>query len=178
MSVAHRPCDGGLRSQTPDWTDRVRADTVKSAWGPKAVHIKNILSCVETHPHPHPSTHCLYLSSLGKRMPPILTCSLVKLKGGGGLPSPWQRSSTLSPSLTRPWGDSFHSSTMVEGSERTHTQNHIKQAYSAKVTSQSLFLDTDSTDYALTATVSLPPLHCLKQWTDRLRWRIIDNKKV
>lgn len=53
-------------------------------------------------------------------MPPILTCSLLKTKGGGGLPSPWQRSSTVSPSLTKPWGDSFHSSTIVGGSRHTH----------------------------------------------------------
>ena len=46
----------------------------------------------------------------------ILTCSRMKVKGDGGLPSPWQRSSTVSPSLTRPWGDSFHSSTTVVGS--------------------------------------------------------------
>lgn len=56
----------------------------------------------------------------GEKMPPILTCSLLKMKGGGGLPSPWQRSSTVSPSLTKPWGDSFHSSTIVGGSRHTH----------------------------------------------------------
>lgn len=54
----------------------------------------------------------------------IITCSRLKVIVGGGLPSPWQRISTVSPSLTRPLGDSFHISMLNVGSETyTHTQN-------------------------------------------------------
>lgn len=56
----------------------------------------------------------------------ILTCSRLKMMGAGGFPSPWQRISTVSPSLTKPSGDSFHISTLVVGSI-WHTDIHKDQ---------------------------------------------------
>lgn len=121
MSPTHEPCHCGLWSQTPAWTCRVRADRVfidlahsclhGSLW---AMHIKNI-------PYMSLVCHPFSLWDLqGEKRPSILTSTLLKMKCGGGLPSPWQRSSTVSPSLTKPWGDSFQSSTMVVGSVHTH----------------------------------------------------------
>ena len=97
-------------------------------------------------------THSLWGDFQGeKKRASILTCPLLKMKDGGGLPSPWQCSATASPSLTRPWGDSFHSSTMVVGSKhtQTHTQTHtiklslllksLSKATATALTAQTVF---------------------------------------
>lgn len=56
-------------------------------------------------------------SELKKEKKAILTCSLLKVMGAGGFPSPWQWIFTVSPSLTKPSGDSLHISTLVVGSK-------------------------------------------------------------
>lgn len=125
---------GLVRSQTPAWISSRGSGLTEPSqtlhthvyMGPCELCISKTFPTCLLH-----VTLSLFGDFGGEKMPPILTCSLLKMKGGGGLPSPWQRSSTVSPSLTKPWGDSFHSSTIVGGSR--HTQNQIKQAYSAKV---------------------------------------------
>lgn len=67
---------------------------------------------------------CVTHSLQGEKRRSILTCSLLKMKDGGGLPLPRQRSFTVSPSLTKPWGESFHSSMMSVGSAHTYTQRN------------------------------------------------------
>lgn len=111
-----------LRGQS--WQRLCRPCTLMSTWGPvSSAYQKHSLhvSCVSP---------ILSWGLLGWEKAPILTCSLVKMKGDGGLPSPWQRSSTVSPSLTKPWGDSFQSSTMVVGSKHTHTESNEVSLFS------------------------------------------------
>lgn len=65
---------------------------------PSTVHQLEVLTVLHVKNIPTRLLNVTILSLLSF----MLTCSLLKMKDGGGLPSPWQRSTTVSPSLARP----------------------------------------------------------------------------
>lgn len=58
----------------------------------------------------------------------VLTGSCKIVKETALFPSPWHRSSTVSPSLIMPFGDSTHKLTEVEGSETQMSETRVYHA--------------------------------------------------